>query len=270
MSRAGQILGQSRKIVLKIGSNVLTGKNGSMDLSVMQDITDQVSALTREGKRVVVVSSGAQIAGVRAISMWNRHKDINYKQALCAIGQVELMLAYKSCFAKNDITVGQLLLTRHDFSGNTSMLHIRNTLFTLLDEGVVPIINENDSVGIEEFTLGDNDYLAALTANLWSADLLVLMSDIDGVFDHSPKERADAKLIREVDDIARLREDIEITGMSDYGTGGMASKIDAAEEVGRFGTPVLLVNGKQAGVLHSIAAGEETGTVFLPERRDRT
>ncbi|MDR0817898.1 MAG: glutamate 5-kinase, partial [Clostridiales Family XIII bacterium] len=195
-----------------------------------------------------------------------RHGDMHYKQAMCAIGQVELMMAYKRNFAKDDITVGQILLTRDNFEGGSggSTLHIRNTLFTLVDEGVVPIINENDSVSVDEFTLGDNDHLAALTANLWNADLLILMSDVDGIYDKSPKDSADAKLIPEVEHIGALRRDIDLTGKSTFGTGGMNSKIDAAEEVGRYGTPMLLVNGKNKDILTEIASGKQAGTIFIP------
>jgi glutamate 5-kinase len=245
MGKASEILNVSRKIVLKIGSNVLAGADGNMDTAVVEDITNQVCALTSGGKQVIIVSSGAEVSGVSAI------------------GQVELMMAYKKCFAKNDIVVGQILLTRDNFSDNNSSLHIRNTLCTLLDERVVPIINENDSVSVEEMNIGDNDALAALTANLWNADLLILMSDIDGVYDKSPKDHAGATLIREVSDIGKLEREIDVAGKSSFGTGGMATKIEAARSVGRFGTPLLLINGKRPGILTELADGAEAGTVFL-------
>jgi glutamate 5-kinase len=264
-SRAGDILAGSRKIVLKIGSNVLAGDDGNMDEAVIRGIVDQVSGLRRKGKQIVVVSSGAEVSGVSAIGMWSRHGDINYKQAMCAIGQVELMMAYKKRFAANDTVVGQILLTRANFADENSALHIRNTLFTLLDEGVVPIINENDSVSVDEMSIGDNDKLAALTANLWNADLLILMSDVDGLYDKSPKENEAARLIGEVDDISALKNEVNVNGKGVYGTGGIASKIDAAEAVGRFGTSLLLVNGKRIGILTEIAEGLAAGTVFVPQ-----
>ncbi|MDR2156170.1 MAG: glutamate 5-kinase [Clostridiales Family XIII bacterium] len=262
MGTANEILNGSRKIVLKIGSNVLTGADGRMDTEVIESIVAQVVHLIESGKQVIIVSSGAEVSGVSAIGRWSRHGDINYKQAMCAIGQVELMMAYKKCFAKSGIVVGQMLLTRDNFSDRTGSLHIRNTLFTLLDEKVVPVINENDSVSVDEMNIGDNDSLAALTANLWNADLLILMSDIDGVYDKSPKDNAGATLIREVKDIERLEREIEVTGKSSFGTGGMASKIEAAKTVGRFGTSLLLVNGKKQGILDAMVAGAEEGTVF--------
>jgi glutamate 5-kinase len=192
---------------------------------------------------------------------------MNYKQAMCAVGQVELMMAYKRCFAKHDVIVAQLLLTRANFRDPNTTLHIRNTLFTLLDEGVVPVINENDSVSIDEFDSGDNDRLAALTANLWNSDLLVLMSDIDGVYEKSPKEHDDAHLISEVTDIAALRRSIDTGGKSRFGSGGMESKVDAAETVAEHGAAMLLVCGKSPGALTRIAGGESAGTIFIPEGR---
>jgi glutamate 5-kinase len=178
---------------------------------------------------------------------------------------VELMLAYKKCFAQHGRIVGQILLTRDNFTDANSRLHIRNTLFTLIDEGCVPVINENDSVSVEEISLGDNDSLAAHTANLWNADLLVLMSDIDGIFDKPPKDNADAKLIAEVSDIAALEKNVDTGSTSSYGTGGMASKIEAAKTIAEFGTPMLLLNGKIPGVLTDVAAGREVGTIVTNE-----
>jgi glutamate 5-kinase len=235
-----------------------------MDRAVVEDIAAQVAELRAAGKQIVMVSSGAEVSGVSAVGVWSRHGDMNYKQAMCAVGQVELMMAYKKCFAKHGAIVAQLLLTRANFRDSNTTLHIRNTLFTLLDEGVVPVINENDSVSIDEFDIGDNDRLAALTANLWNADLLVLMSDIEGVYDKSPKEHADARLISEVTDVDALRSSIDIGSKSSFGAGGMASKIDAAETVAEHGAALLLVCGKSPGVLTRVAAGEQAGTIFIP------
>jgi glutamate 5-kinase len=264
MSKATEILNGSRKIVLKIGSNVLAGADGNMDTGVVEDIAAQVAELRAAGKQVVVVSSGAEVSGVSAVGVWSRHGDMNYKQAMCAVGQVELMMAYKKHFARHGAIVAQLLLTRANFRDSNTTLHIRNTLFTLLDEGVVPVINENDSVSIDEFDSGDNDRLAALTTNLWNADLLILMSDIEGVYDKSPKEHADAKLISEVTDIDALRQNIDTGGKSSFGSGGMVSKIDAAEAVAEYGAALLLVCGKSPAVLTRIADGGQAGTIFIP------
>jgi glutamate 5-kinase len=265
MGIADDILKNSRKIVLKIGSNVLADESGKLDGDVVADIAGQVAELIRGGKQVIIVSSGAGVSGATAVGLLSRRDDMNFKQALCAVGQVELMLAYKKEFAKYDKVVGQVLLTRDNFADANSRLHIRNTLFTLIDEGCIPIINENDTVGIEEFNLGDNDLLAAHTANLWNADLLVLMSDIDGVFDKPPKDHADARLIPVVEDLDALEASADIGGTSSYGSGGMASKIEAARTVSKFGTPMLLVNGKRQGILAEIAGGGVSGTVFVAD-----
>ncbi len=267
MSAIGDLLNDSRKIVLKIGSNVLSGEDGEVNKETLGNIVGQVMELIRQGKQVIIVSSGAGICGVAAINKWSRRGDINYKQALCAIGQVELMNAYKEFFADQGIHVGQMLLTREDFGDNLRTLNIRNTLFTLVDEGVVPIINENDSVSVEEIKIGDNDTLGALTASLWNADLLIVMSDIDGVFDKNPKDDRNAELIEEVYDIDGLLMEIDSRGKSDFGTGGIVTKIQAARRVNAYGIPMLLVNGKRKDVLTNAAKSIEKGTIFFSNRR---
>jgi len=267
MNAIGELIQDSRKIVLKIGSNVLSGDDGAINKEAIGNIVEQVAGLIRQGKNVIIVSSGAGICGVAAINKWSRRGDINYKQALCAIGQVELMNAYKEYFALNNLYVGQMLLTREDFGDNIRTLNIRNTLFTLVDEGVVPIINENDSVSVEEIKIGDNDTLGALTANLWNADLLIVMSDIDGVFDKNPKDDKGAELIEEVFDIDGLLTEIDSSGTSSFGTGGIVTKIQAARRVNEYGIPMLLVNGKRKDVLTNAVNGTEKGTIFYSSCR---
>jgi glutamate 5-kinase len=265
MPAASDILRESKKIVIKVGSHVLAGEDGVLSPAAVGNVADTVIMLTERGKQVVVVSSGAGISGAAALGRLNRKNDINYKQALCAVGQVELMLEYKKRFAVSGRSVGQILLTAENFTDELSLLNIRNTLFTLLDEGVVPIINENDSVSTKEISLGDNDHLAALTANLWNADLLVIMSNVDGVYDASPSENAKAHLIPEVGDIDKLVSMISTEGTSRFGTGGMDSKIEAARTVGEYGIPLLIVNGKREEPLAGVIAGEPfAGTIFVP------
>ena len=263
MSTLSNIINDSRKIVIKIGSNVLSTDDGMPNREVIENIADQVNALMESGKQVIIVSSGAGICGVGAINKWSRRKDMNYKQALCAIGQVELMMTYKEFFAKHDIHVGQMLLTRDDFTSSERKLHIRNTLFTMVDEGVVPIINENDSVSVDEIKIGDNDNLSALAGNLWNTDVLIILSDIDGVFDKDPKKYEDAQLIEEVRDIAKLVEDIDIRGLSTFGTGGIATKIEAAKRAGEYGIPTVLLNGKKNNIILDAEIEKEKGTVFV-------
>ena len=243
MNIIGELIHNSRKIVIKIGSNVLSDDNGFINKESLRNIVEQIMKLIHEGKQVIIVSSGAGICGVAAINKWSRRGDINYKQALCAIGQVELMNAYKEFFDLYDIHVGQMLLTREDFGDHMRMLNIRNALFTLVDEGVVPIINENDSVSVEEIKIGDNDTLGALTANLWDADLLIVMSDIDG-----------------------LLMEIDSRGKSSFGTGGIVTKIHAARMVNEYGIPMLLINGKHKNILTDVMEGVQKGTVFFSNR----
>jgi len=263
MSKISQIIGSSRKIVIKIGSNVLSSDNGTVNNTILHNIVEQTNELMKLGKQVIIVSSGAGICGVGAINKWERRGDINYKQALCAIGQVELMMAYKNLFADYGLHVAQLLLTSEDFNDNTRTLNIRNTLFTLMDEGVVPVINENDTVSVEEIKIGDNDALSALTANLWNADLLILLSDIDGLYDKDPKTNKDARLIEEIHGTERLKEEIDVRGKSPFGTGGISTKIEAARQVNAYGIPMILLNGKKPGIILDIMRKKEAGTVFL-------
>ncbi|MTI54252.1 glutamate 5-kinase [Geosporobacter ferrireducens] len=258
------IIENSKKIVIKIGSNTLANADGSINKEFLNALSDQVAGLIGKGKQIVLVSSGARIAGVATIGKWMRKADMHYKQALCAIGQVELMDAYRKVFAAHQIHVGQMLLTRDDFLDGSRTLNIRNTLFTLLDEGVVPIINENDTVSVEEIKIGDNDTLAALTTNLWNADLLILFSDIDGLYNRNPNEHHDATLIEEVEDIDQLLTTVEVGDTSDFGTGGIATKLEAAKKVNSYGIPMILANGKKERILDRLLSGTERATVFLP------
>ena len=250
MEQIKETIENSKKIVIKIGSNVLSDENGVVDKKVLHNIAEQVNDLINMGKQVILVSSGAGICGVGAINKWSRRGDINYKQALCAIGQVELMMAYKEYFADYGIHVAQILLTRDDFSDPHRTLNIRNAMFTLIDEGVIPVINENDSVSVDEIKIGDND-------------LMIILSDIDGVYDKDPKTESDAKLIDLVENADRLIETISIGGTSSFGTGGIASKIEAASRVNKFGIPMLLLNGEKENIIRNSLDGKSRGTLFL-------
>lgn len=257
-----ETLEDSKKIVIKIGSNVLSDDNGNVNKQVLHNIVEQVNELIDLGKQVILVSSGAGICGVGAINKWSRRGDINYKQALCAIGQVELMMAYKEYFSDYGVHVAQILLTRDDFNDHHRTLNIRNAMFTLIDEGVVPVINENDSVSVDEIKIGDNDTLAALTATLWNADLMIILSDIDGVFDSDPKSNSNAKLIETVGNAEKLFGSIDIGGTSSFGTGGISSKIEAAAKVNQYGIPMILLNGKKNDIIRNCITGTSKGTLF--------
>lgn len=252
----------AKKIVVKIGSATLAKKDGTINSDFIKDFAFECKTLISEGKQIVIVSSGAQVAGVSTISGWVRRKDIHYKQALAAIGQVELMSQYRAAFNLQGLHVGQLLLTKDDFENDHRSLNIRNALFTLLDEGVVPVINENDSVAVDEFSIGDNDNLSALTAILWNADVLVLFSDIDGIYTDNPKTNPTAKLIDTVCNIEDLKTKIKIGNTNDFGTGGIATKIQAAQKTLEFGIPLVLANGSLQKPLQSLLSEQATGTVF--------
>ena len=260
-----QLLNESRKIVIKIGSNTLSKEDGTQNTDFMDSFARQCKNLIANGKQIVVVSSGAQVSGASTISGWSHKKDIHYKQALASIGQVELMAQWRRAFAEQDLHIGQLLLTKDDFEDNHRSLNIRNTLFTLIDEGVVPVINENDSVAIEEFTIGDNDNLSALTAILWSADLLILFSDIEGIFTDNPKTNPHAELIESVKSISELRKKITIGEANSFGTGGVETKIQAATKTTSYGIPMILANGGTENILDKLVDGSARGTLFLAE-----
>jgi len=217
----------------------------------------------KNGKQIIIVSSGAQVAGLSTMDKWARKKDIHYRQALCAVGQVELMDAWRRAFEQYGLHIAQILLTRDDFNDSIRTLNMRNTLFTLVDEGIIPIINENDTVSVEEIKIGENDTLAANSAILWSADLLILFSDIDGLYDKNPKEFPQASLVEEVRDIEAVRKNISIGETNSFGTGGIATKLDAAALALSYGIPVILAHGGRPRSLETLAAGSQKGTVFL-------
>lgn len=260
-----QTIENARKIVIKIGSNTLAKADGTINTDFLQNLSASCAELIKKGKQIVIVSSGAQVGGLSTISGWARRKDIHYRQALCAIGQVELIDKWRESFNAHDIHIGQLLLTKDDFENDHRSLNIRNTLFTLVDEGVVPVINENDSVSIEEFSIGDNDNLSALTAILWSADLLILFSDIDGVYTDNPKTNKDAKIIETVTSIEDLRKQITIGSTNSFGTGGIETKLQAAQKASSFGIPTILANGGKKDIITRLADGSEKATLFLAD-----
>jgi glutamate 5-kinase len=253
---------EARKIVIKFGSNTLADKDGKINAQFLEDFADQASALMKQGKQITIVSSGAQVAGLSTMGKWARKRDIHYRQALCAVGQVELMWAWRRAFEKYGFHIAQILLTRDDFENNNRTLNMRNTLFTLVDEGIVPIINENDTVSVEEIKIGENDTLAAQSAILWSADLLILFSDIDGLYEKNPKEFADAAPVPEVADIVEVRKTISVGTTNDFGTGGMATKLDAAQRALAYSIPTIIAHGGRPRALEALAAGTQQGTIF--------
>ena len=257
-----QSIKNARKIVVKIGSNTLAKQDGTQNTEFMANFAAQCADLIKQGKQIILVSSGAQVAGVSTVNGWARKKDVHYRQALCSIGQVELMHQWRKAFQNQNLHIGQLLLTKDDFENEHRSLNIRNTLFTLVDEGVVPIINENDSVSFDEIKLGDNDNLSALTAILWSADTLVLFSDIDGIYTDNPKTNPNAELIEKVDSIEDLRKTITIGEANSFGTGGIETKLQAAQKVTEYGIEMILANGSRQNALTALLECDSRGTLF--------
>ncbi|MDR1388593.1 MAG: glutamate 5-kinase [Treponema sp.] len=254
------LIADARKIVVKLGSSTLAAADGKINSNLLAEFAREASALVKQGKQLVIVSSGAQVAGLSTMGKWEHRRNIHYRQALCAVGQVCLMQAWEKAFSPQGIHIAQILLTRDDFSDDTRTLNMRNTLFTLVDEGIIPVINENDSVSVEEIKIGDNDTLAAQSAILWSADLLVLFSDIEGLYDKNPKSHKDAVLVSEVRDLAAVKASVQTAGKSNFGTGGIVTKLDAAELVTSYGIPMVLAYG---GKLKELAEGTLPGTAFL-------
>jgi glutamate 5-kinase len=257
------LIEDARKIVFKFGSNTLADREGKINFGFLDELACQTADLIKQGKQIVIVSSGAQVAGLSTMGKWARKRDIHYRQALCAVGQVELMGAWRRAFETYSLHIAQILLTQDDFNDPIRTLNMRNTLFTLVDEGIIPIINENDTVSVEEIKIGDNDTLAAQSAILWSADLLILFSDIDGLYTKNPKEFPDAELVEEVRDITAVRKAVVIGETNSFGTGGIATKIAAAERAAPYGIPVILAHGGRPRALEALASGKQQGTAFL-------
>ena len=259
--------GQYQRLVIKLGTNLLTSGSGRLDLPTMTSLVDQVAQLHRQGRELVLVSSGAIAAGRDKLAADRNRKDIPFRQVLAAVGQGCLMHTYEQLFDKHGMIIAQALLTKRDLSDRAGYLNARNTLLSLLSLGVVPIINENDVVAtdeIKEAKFGDNDNLSAMVANLVDADLLILLSDVHGLYTADPREDTKAKLIPTVKKI-----DAEIEGMAggagtSRGTGGMATKIEAAKLATRSAIAVVITEGSIPNVITRLAEGESVGTLFLP------
>jgi glutamate 5-kinase len=261
-----RLIAEARKIVLKFGSNTLADGEGKINPLFLEEFAGQIADLIKRGKQIVIVSSGAQAAGLSTMGRWARKKDIHYRQALCAVGQVELMGAWRRAFEKSGLHIAQILLTQDDFGDPIRTLNMRNTLFTLVDEGIIPVINENDTVSVEEIKIGDNDTLAAQSAILWSADLLILFSDIDGLYTKNPKEFPDAELVEEVCNIGETKKKVLIGSPNSFGTGCIGTKISAAERALPYGISTVIANGSRPRALEALAAGKQPGTAIVVER----
>jgi glutamate 5-kinase len=260
---------RARRVVVKVGSNVLTARQG-LNIPVMRSIAGQISRLMEAGREVILVSSGAMASGLKKIGLERRPDGLPQRQAVAAVGQAGLIMEYEKAFERHRLKAAQILLTSEDLSSRKRYLNARNTLNTLLDWKIVPIINENDTVSVEEIRLGDNDHLAAMITLLMDADLLVILSDIDGLFTRDPRTEPDAELIPVVGVITKSTEKAAGSIPGPLGTGGMMSKINAARKVNSAGVPMVVAKGDKPDILVRLFDGEAHGTYFVPRRHKLT
>jgi len=265
---AGRSLSRVRRVVVKVGSGLVTTPGEGPSSEPIGRLAADLSALVQDHREVALVSSGAIATGMARLGLKARPRSIPEKQAAAAVGQSALMWEYEQAFKKHGIAVGQVLLTGQDISDRSRYLNARNTLLALLDFGVLPIVNENDTVAVDEIKVGDNDNMAALVAHLIDADLLVLLTDVDGLYTGDPRRDPTARRLETVeaitDDIQRMVYDTSAR----VSVGGMSTKLQAAQKAGASGIPMVIASGREAGTLPRLLKGEPLGTYFQP-RDDR-
>ena len=264
-----QRLADARRWVIKVGSALLTDDGRGLDLSVVSRLADQLAALRAGGRDVVLVSSGAIVAGLARLQLSERPHEVNLSQAAAAVGQSALVRAYEECLGPHGVTTAQILLSHADVRARDRYLNARSTLNTLLSMGVLPIVNENDTVVTDEIRLGDNDTLAALVANLVDADALLILTDQDGLMDSDPRRATNAQLIQSAD-VHDPELDQVAGGGSTLGRGGMATKLSAARLAARSGTGTVIAIGRVPDVVASVAGGESVGTFLQTQRQPQS
>jgi len=255
-----------KRVVIKIGSNIIASAEQGLNMRRMKTIARHISSVMDEGNQVVIVSSGAIAAGLKKLGLKKRPHDIKLQQVAAAIGQSSLMWAYEEHFADFNKKVAQVLLTKDDIGDRLRYINAKNTLFALLNYGVIPVINENDPVAVDEIKFGDNDMLAALTAGLVQADMLIILSDVDGLYTKRPGKQG-ARLIKRVEEITEDIERLAGGAGSNIGTGGMYSKILAAKQATSYGIPVVIMNGRKPWLLKGVVGDEDVGTLFEPTKK---
>lgn len=260
------IFDRCRRLVIKVGSAVLTGPRG-LNLVMIHRLSDQISELREKGLEILVVTSGAVASGVRKVGLTERPRTIPQKQAAAAVGQGFLMEAWEGAFNKYELLVAQVLLTTEDLAHRHRYLNARNTLETLLDWGILPIINENDTVVVEEFKFGDNDRLSVMIAGLIGADLVVNLTDTEGLYDCDPRLDTSANLIPVVHGVDAKVLACAGSAPGSLGTGGMLTKINAAKKCLASGIPMIIAPGKERDIILRLFNGEMLGTLFVPQKR---
>ncbi|MVX66198.1 glutamate 5-kinase [Clostridium chromiireducens] len=266
-----QRLKDANRIVVKVGSSTLTYDNGNINLSRIEKLTRTLSDIVNSGKQVVLVTSGAVAVGVNKLKLKEKPDSIREKQAVASVGQCELMHIYSKFFGEYSHIVGQVLLTRDVVEDDHIRENVCNTFETLLEKRIIPIVNENDTVSIDEIEnivrFGDNDNLSAIVACLVEADLLIILSDIDGFYDSDPRNNDNATLLNEVKEITPELEECAGGAGSSVGTGGMITKLTAAKTATKAGVDMVLSNGNEPSILLDILNAEEIGTLFVSEKK---
>ena len=265
-----EILSNVRKIVIKIGTRVLTNEDGLLDKNRIMELSEQVVKLRLRGFSVVIVSSGSIGAGISALGLQKRPSILPELQAAAAIGQGKLIEVYNECFKKHGYHAAQLLLTRQDFEDRQRYLNTCNTLHSLLNFKTIPIINENDTISVEEITFGDNDILSALVTNLLRADLLILLSSVDGLYTTPPAPGKSCRVLSVVDSISDDIKKLAFKQKTKEGVGGMQSKLEAANIATGSGEAVIIANGMQSEILSKIMNYDNVGTLFVPYNKKIT
>ena len=259
-----RMIREARTVVIKVGSSVITTPGKGVDRERIRELIDGIAGIRASGRKVALVSSGAIAVGMDRLGIRSRVEGIPDKQAIAAIGQPHLMALYDAYFYKKGIQISQILLTRDDVNHRRRYLNARDTIDSLFTFGALPIINENDTVVVEEIKVGDNDNLSALVAGLIQADLLIILSDTEGLFDRDPKIFSEARLIPEVSEVDRRIMHAAGSSFSPTGTGGMSVKLEAIQKATSMGIPTILASGKRERILEEIFSGKEVGTLFMP------
>ena len=252
----------AKRVVVKVGTSTITRPAGGSNLVRMEEIAREIAGLADEGREMVLVTSGAIAAGMNRMGLKTRPKDVSKRQALAAVGQGVLMHLYETMFASYGQTAGQVLLTKENSVRHNQYTNSRNALLSMLSMGVVPVVNENDAVSVDELKIGDNDTLSATVASLVDADALIILSDVDGLFTANPQENPDAKLISEVHEITPEIEGLAGGAGTAGGTGGMVTKLAAAKIAMSAGVTMVIARGDRIGVMREVLSGEPVGTVF--------
>jgi glutamate 5-kinase len=259
-----EVIALAHTIVVKVGTNVLAGPDGTLDHDRIRALADGVQRVRQTGRKVALVSSGAIGAGVGRLTLGKRPSDLRHLQACAAVGQSFLMRAYEEALSRYGIPTAQILLTASDFDSRTRYLNARNTILTLLEWDCLPIINENDTVSVAEIRFGDNDHLAAMVTNLLQAPLLILLTVVDGLYTADPRTDPGATVLKTVPNIDPEVLEMAGSSRSTLGSGGMRSKLRAARLATAAGESVIMASGSVPGILDAILAGEPVGTLFLP------